>query len=186
MSNNKQVLKLIATDFISVNHYLAYRAVKGKAMSYKTKEAKDFQKKFEKYVAEQVKEQGWKTDLNPYQHYYADFVFYFPRTRMDSNNYYKVILDSLTDTELIWDDDDLCCERCLRTCIDNINPRIEITIYKTDFIGIFDNEDQLNDFEDRCKTCKRYGNNCSILRKAKEGRVQEEVNELACSKYKEK
>ena len=50
MKNDKQVLKLVITDFISVNHYLAYRTImkngKPMAMSYKTKEAKKFQEKF--------------------------------------------------------------------------------------------------------------------------------------------
>ena len=43
---DKQELKLVITDFISVNHYLAYRTVmkngKPMAMSYKTKEAKNY------------------------------------------------------------------------------------------------------------------------------------------------
>ena len=42
------VLKLVINDFISVNHYLAYRAIvkngKPMAMSYKTQDAKKFQK----------------------------------------------------------------------------------------------------------------------------------------------
>ena len=80
-NKEKQVLKLVITDFISVNHYLAYRAIikngKPMAMSYKTPEAKKFQENFTEYVKEQAKIQNWETDLNPFQHYYVDAVFYF-------------------------------------------------------------------------------------------------------------
>lgn len=188
-NKEKQVLKLVITDFISVNHYLAYRTIlkngKPMAMSYKTKEAKKFQEKFEEYIREQVKIQGWITDPNPMQHYYVDSYFYFPRVDMDANNYYKVNLDSITETGLIWKDDNVVCERVQRIMYDVKNPRIELIIYPVDYIGIFDNQEQLCGFEDKCKTCKRYSRNCSIFNKAKEGRIQEEINDdFVCSKYK--
>lgn len=183
------ILKLTITDFISVNHYIAYRTImkngKPMAMSYKTKEAKDFQKRFEQYIKEQVKIQNWDVPVNPAQHFYVDAVFYFPRLDMDANNYFKVQLDSLTETGLIWVDDNVVCERVQRIYYDSSNPRIEFTIYSVDYIGIFDNQEQLNEFEDKCKTCSRYKRNCSILKKAKEGRIQEEIQDLYCSKYKE-
>lgn len=185
----KTELKLIITDFISVNHYLAYRAIikngKPMAMSYKTKEAKKFQENFTKYVREQVKEQNWITDLNPFQHYYVDAVFYFPRIDVDCNNYWKVAFDSITDSGVVWADDNMACERVIKVMYDPENPRIEYTIYKTDFIGIFDNQNQLYYFEDKCKTCNRYKRNCSILNKAKKGIIQKEINDLKCDKYKE-
>lgn len=183
----KQVLKLVVNDFISVNHYLAYRAIiknkKPMAMSYKTKEATEFQKKFTEYVIQQAKEQNWITDPNPMQHYYVDAVFYFPRLDVDCNNYWKVAFDSITDSGVVWVDDNMACERVLKVMYDAKNPRIEYTIYKTDFIGIFDNQEQLDCFEEKCKTCKRYARNCSILNKAKEGRIQEEITDLECLKY---
>ena len=73
--NNTPTLKLTVKDFISVNHYLAYRTVtkngRAMAMSYKTAEAKKFQKDFIEYVKKQATEQGWITDPDPMQHYYA-------------------------------------------------------------------------------------------------------------------
>lgn len=79
--NNNQTLKLTVKDFVSVNHYLAYRTVNkngcAMAMSYKTAEAKKFQKDFIEYVKKQATEQGWITDPDPMQHYYVDAVFYF-------------------------------------------------------------------------------------------------------------
>lgn len=185
----RQELKLIIEDFISVNHYLAYRTImkngKPMATSYKTKEAKDFQKKFEEYIREQVKIQNWNMPLNPAQHFYVDAVFYFPRIDMDANNYFKVSLDTITDTQLIWVDDNVVCERINRIYYDSANPRIELTIHPVEYIGIFDNQEQLSQFEDKCKNCKRYTRNCSILHKAKEGRIQEEIQNVVCSKYKE-
>lgn len=184
----KPVLKLTITEFISVNHYLAYRTIikngKPMAMSYKTKEAKNFQKKFEQYVKEQVKIQNWDLPVDSAQHFYVDAVFYFPRLDMDCNNYFKVSLDSLTNTGLIWADDNVVCERVQRIYYDSSNPRIEFTIYPVDYIGVFDNQEQLDEFEDKCKTCSRYKRNCSILKKAKDGRIQEEIQDGICNKYK--
>ena len=65
------------------------------------------------------------------------------------------------------------------------NPRVEITIRKVDYVGIFNNEEHLCGFEDKCKSCSRYKRNCKILRQAKEGRIQEEITDFVCSKYKE-
>lgn len=149
---------LTIDDFISVNHYLAYRAImkngKPMAMSYKTQEAKKFQTEFTEYVKRQAKEQNWETDPNPMQHYYVDAVFYFPRIDMDTNNYWKVAFDAITDSGVIWVDDNMACERVIKVLYDAKNPRIEYTIYKTNFIGIFDNIDQMNAFESTCKIAK--------------------------------
>ena len=133
----------------------------------------------------QAKELNWESDPIPMQHYYVDAVFYFPRIDMDTNNYWKVAFDAITDSGVIWVDDNMACERVIKVLYDAKNPRIEYTIYKTNFIGIFDNIDQMNAFESTCKNCKRYCRNCSILRKAKEGRIQEEIQNNVCSKYKE-
>ena len=187
--NNTQTLKLTVKDFVSVNHYLAYRTVtkngRAMAMSYKTAEAKKFQKDFIEYVKKQATEQGWITDPDPMQHYYVDAVFYFPRIDMDTNNYWKVVFDAITDSGVVWVDDNMACERVVKFLYDSENPRIEYTIYKTDFTGIFDSQEYLYEFENKCKSCKRYKRNCSLLRKAKEGRVQEEIKDMVCCKYKE-
>ena len=50
----------------------------------------------------------------------------------------------------------------------------------------FDNKEYLEAFEHKCNKCTRYKRNCSILKKAKEGRVQEYINKnLECNKFKE-
>ena len=150
------------------------------AMSYKTSEAIKYQKEFINYVKEEIRKQNYTLEPNKTQHFYIDAIFYFDRTDRDPNNYFKCMLDAITDTGLIWVDDNVTCERVQRIYYDSKNPRIELTIYPVDYIGVFDNASQLEQFESRCIGCSRYKRNCSILQKAKEGRVQEEINNGTC------
>ena len=186
----KKELRLISPIPPSVNHYLAYRAIikngKPMAMSYKTAEATKYQKEFTKYVEQEVKRQNWDLIPNKEQHFYVDCVFYFDRTNKDCNNYFKCMLDAITDTQLVWIDDNVVCERVNRIYYDNANPRIELCIYPVDYIGIFDNISQLEEFETNCVGCSRYKRNCSILQKAKEGHLQEDIVNCTCTKRKTK
>lgn len=174
----------------SVNHYLGTKIINknGKQMSimYETNEARKYKKQFKEYIEEQVKLQDWISSMDKTQHYYCDCVFYFDRIDKDPNNYFKCSLDAITETQLVWADDNTVCERVNRICYDSNNPRIEIDIYPVEYIGIFDSCEELNAFEEKCKTCTRYYRNCSLLRKAKEGRIQDEIKDLYCEKYKEK
>ena len=185
----KQSLRLTSPIPCSVNHYLGTRAIikngKPMAMVYETGDAKKYKKEFCEYIKEQVKIQNWIMSDNKTQHIYCDCVFYFDRTDKDCNNYFKLLLDSITESECVWIDDNVVCERVNRIYYDSLNPRIELTIYPVEYIGIFNNMDELNCFENKCKTCHRYKRNCSILKKAKEGRIQEEICCLECKKYKE-
>ena len=172
---------------MSVNHYLGWRGIiknkKPMAVSYKKPEALKYQKEFAEYVKKEVKKQGWEKSDNIFQHYYMDCIIYFDRIDKDANNVFKCLADAITDSGVVWIDDTQLCERVQRRCYDSKNPRIEITIYPCDYIGVFDNASQLEQFKSRCIGCKRYKRNCSILQKAKEGRIQEELNGLECSKY---
>lgn len=174
----------------SVNHYLAYRVVnkngRPMAMSYKTSEAIKYQKSFTEYVKQEVIKQNWELKPNTTQHFYIDAVFYFDRIDKDPNNYFKCCLDSITDTQMIWVDDNVTCERVQRIYYDPNNPRIELHIYPVDYIGIFDNEEELFMFQNKCKSCSRYDRNCSILNKALTGKIQEDICDKSCLKYKEK
>ena len=184
MSN---ILKLTSPIPPSVNHYLATRAIvkngKPMAMVYETKEAKEYKKWFTEYIKSEAQKQNWTSDLDPAQHYYCDCVFYFDRIDKDCNNYFKLLLDSITESQTIWTDDNVVCERVNRIYYDSDNPRIEIEIYPVDYTGIFDTKEELDDFEEKCKMCKRYKRNCSILKKAKEGRIQEEIEDFECAKF---
>lgn len=170
----------------SVNHYTANRAIvrNGKpiCIKYTTKESDKYKKEFCEYVKGQAKAQGWMLDENKYQHYYVDTVFYFDSASRDPNNYYKLILDAITDTGVVWIDDNITCERVQKILYDSDNPRIELYIHPVDYIGVFENASQLDKFiSSNCIGCKRYQRNCSILKKAKEAKVQIEIKENECS-----
>lgn len=183
-------LRLVCTIPPSVNHYMSYRAVirGGKALSipYKPKDTVQWQKYFMELVREEARRQGWTPDADPNRHYYVDSAFFFPETRMDANNYFKVMLDAITQTQLVWKDDNAACERVQGVWYDTENPRVELTIHPTDYIGIFRDMSQLREFTARCIGCTRYARNCSLLRRAKEGRIQGEILDGVCTKYKVK
>lgn len=174
----------------SVNHYLSYRAIikngKPTAISYASPETLKYKKEFKKYLEQEVKKQNWNWTPNKSQHFYVDAVFYFDQLKRDCNNYFKVLLDAITDTHLIWPDDNVVLERVERILYDNKNPRIELTIKPVEYIGIFDSSLQLENFVSRCVDCTRYSRNCSILKKAKIGRIQEEIDRLTCTKFKQR
>lgn len=181
-------LMLISPIPPSVNHYTAHRVVMKKggkplAVVYKTKEAVAYQSAFKDVVKAAVNEQGWKTNLDNPRHIYVEADFYMDKTHRDCNNTWKCLLDAITDTQLIWKDDDIVCERVNKIVYDAENPRVELCIHYVDYIGIFDNEDQLASFkENNCIDCKRYKRNCTILRKAIEGRIQGETDGYICTK----
>ena len=183
-------LKLVSPVSPSVNHYISTRVImkNGKPMSmvYKKPEAVKYQKEFTKYVKEQVEAQNWIMSDNKFQHYYMDCVFYFDKLGKDANNCFKCLADAITDAGCVWIDDTQLCERVQGVFYDSDNPRIEICIHPVQYHGIFTNASQLQDFENNCIGCSRYKRNCSILRKAKEGRIQEEIDgDYVCSKFKE-
>ncbi|MET3508299.1 RusA family crossover junction endodeoxyribonuclease [Halalkalibacter oceani] len=186
--NNK--LKLVSPIPVSLNHYLGHRAVckakgDGFVSVYTTKAAKNYQEKFTKYAKEEVKKQHWDIKKTENKHYVMECIFYFDQKGKDDQNHYKILSDCLNGIAYI--DDKNVIVRTKKVVYDNLNPRIEIEIYPVEYIGIFDNEEQLHNFESKCKTCNRYKRNCSILKKAKEGRIQPEINmeNLVCSTYKE-
>jgi Holliday junction resolvase RusA-like endonuclease len=187
------ILNLTSPIPVSVNHYIKPRTFitwKGKTpianvTMYETADAKAYKKKFKKYVEEQIKLQEYSLTPNKTQHFYIDCVFFFERTDQDPNNYFKLPLDAITETQLIWLDDNTTCERVNAIYYDSDNPRIEISIKPVDYIGIFPSVNDLNEFKEKCATCTRSKRNCSILNKAIEGRIQEEISNRVCNKYKQ-
>ena len=154
------------------------------AMSYKKPEALKYQKEFSEYVKKEVKKQGWIKSDNKSQHYYMDCIFYFDRVDKDANNSFKCLADAITDSNVVWIDDTQLCERVQGIYYDSENPRVEIIVHEVDYIGVFNNTSQLEEFESNCIGCNRYKRNCSILQKAKEGRIQSEICDGICSKRK--
>lgn len=185
----------------SVNHYLGYRVVKfnGKmtAASYETAEAKKYKKDFTQYVLDEVKAQEWELIPNKTQHFYVDCHFYFGRTDMDPNNYFKLPLDAITDSQAIWLDDNVTLERVQKLCYDTENPRIEMYIHPVDYIGIFDDPEWVAQFEERCQECFRWNNGrCTVYKDSLNGRIHGDVyrekvedpqqNPYVCGMYRKK
>lgn len=185
-----QELKLVSPMPPSVNHFTGRRTIikNGRPMSitYKKPDAVKYQKDFTEYVKNQAQTQGWIMSDNRYQHYYMDCVFYFDRTNRDANNAFKCLADAITDAGCVWIDDTQLCERVQGIYYDVQNPRVEICIKPVEYCGVFKDASQLDEFQSRCIDCSRYKRNCSILRKSKEGKIQEEIDEnYVCSKFKE-
>ncbi|MBQ8403129.1 MAG: RusA family crossover junction endodeoxyribonuclease [Clostridia bacterium] len=183
----KQYLYLTSPIPPSVNHYTAYRAIikcgKPLGIVYKTKESVAYQADFKKAVIKAVEEQGWETDLDNPRHFYVDADFYMDKKHKDCNNLWKCLLDAVTETQRVWSDDDIVCERVNKIVYDSDNPRVELYIHYVDYIGIFDNEAQLEEFKtNNCIGCKRYKRNCTLLKNAIDGRVQEEIDGVCCTK----
>jgi Holliday junction resolvase RusA-like endonuclease len=142
-------------------------------------------KQIQKEAMKQLKGQEWDYEKSKEIFLYMDTFIYFNRVGRDDDNIYKLLKDSLQ--KIVYENDSRVLVRTQKIVFDTSNPRVELHIHPVNFIGIFDNKDELEEFESNCKSCNRYGRNCSILNKAKEGRVQEEIDlELLCSKYEMK
>lgn len=184
-------LILVSPIPVSVNHYMCPRGFvvykNGKPTvqisMYTTSLAQYYKTNFAKYVKSEVAKQNWDIKPTETRHHFMDCTFYFPRIDMDEQNYYKIMCDSMN--KICYDDDHFILTSAKRIYYDNKNPRVEIDIYKTDYIGIFDNEEKLNEFIGNCEHCNRYKNNCSILNKAIRGNIQEEIINGSCTVFKE-
>lgn len=189
MSNS---LKLTIPIPPSINNdYMKPRAImthgKPMAMLYESKVAKDFKKSIVDMVKKEIKLQNFKTQLDKYTR--IEWTWYFARVNQDTNNYYKCMIDALTECDmLIWRDDNISANNDKRIYYDSSNPRVELNIYYEDWIGVFDNIELYNQFVfDNCNQCKRgLKGNCSIHSKALENKIQEEIDivNLTCSKKK--
>lgn len=202
IKNNKPILKLTSPIPVSVNHYMKPRGIlkwKGSkpfamAMMYETSEAKKYKKDFMKYINQEVKNQNWDRPIDSNTFFIIDSYFYFDRIDVDANNYYKIMLDAITDTQLIWKDDNITMERVQRIYYDKENPRIELLIYPADYIGIFDNVEDFNNFKNSyCNNCKRGSKigqkgGCSVFKSAIESRITNDIdlNTKECNKFKSK
>lgn len=156
--------------------------------SYRTKRAKDYFEWAKDYLKQAVEECGWEIDTTK-RHIYVDTVFYFQHTHMDANNHFKVLLDAINESGLVWEDDSLVCERVQGVYYDRDNPRVEMTIRFVEYRGIFQTaEDYAHFVAKRCASCRRDVNKCTILKDLVAGYCRQEVtaddNILSCQSYK--
>lgn len=183
------------------NDYMKPRGIWGKngkpmAMMYETGLAKKYKNKVVRLVKKEVLAQKFLRDDSKFVAVY--YTFFFPRTNMDTNNYYKCLVDAFTNSKIIWDDDNVSLMRDRRIYYDSKNPRLEVEIIHEDYIGIFDNEKDLQVFIGmncgRCTRGRKIGKKggCSIYKKALESRIQDDLHinfctgEKTCLKFKVK
>lgn len=187
--NNKFIIQYDVLP-ISVNNYLkpASRIVNGKPLSYlyETKEAKDFKHRFQAYLKREVKKQNWDLNQTTEGHWILECIFVQSRTNQDNNNYYKILCDSLTG--IVIDDDKNILVQTKRVMYDSKDPKFFAVLKPVEYIGIFKDKEQYGQFiESNCDGCKKDSSKCSLLKKAKEGRIQEDIkmdSNLICKKRK--
>jgi hypothetical protein len=149
-----------------------------------SKEGLEIKSKIQNETIKQLAAQDWDYEWTKENYIYQDCYIYMNRLGRDDNNIFKLLNDSLE--KIVYDNDSRVLTRTQRILIDSNNPRVEVIISQTPFRGIFKSEVHMNEFENNCKECKRYARNCSILNKAKEGRIQEEIIEFTCFKFNQK
>lgn len=141
----------------------------------------------EKQLQNQEWDYEWTEDKNNFL--FQDAHIYFSRRGRDDNNVYKLLNDSLE--KIVYDNDSRVLVRTQKILYDKNNPRMELVLSPVDYKGIFNREEEAEEFKNNCKSCTRYLNGrCSILNDSLVGTVREEVDSsedvLKCTKYKEK
>lgn len=174
---------------VSVNKYLApsiaYRG--GKAYPYmrETNEAKRFKEHYRNALKRKAREIGWDKSITSDGHWYLDCDFVQRRTDEDSNNYLKILMDSLTD--VIYEDDNNILPRVNRVMYNPKNPSFTIRLYRTEYLGLFENREARNELiQNQCISCRFYREgSCSILKSATKGKFVEEYDprENICFKF---
>lgn len=135
----------------------------------------------------QMQGQDWDYEYTKENYLYLDTVIYFNRKGRDDNNIYKLLNDTLEG--ICFENDSRVLVRTQKILYDTQNPRVEIKIHPVEYIGIFDSQQELDQFENKCQSCSRYlKGRCSILQDGKEARVRKEVDldSKTCISYKEK
>ncbi|HEY8892618.1 MAG TPA: RusA family crossover junction endodeoxyribonuclease [Clostridium sp.] len=151
------------------------------AMMYETAEAKKFKKNMVKLIKEEIIKQEFKFETKPY-FVMTEWTFFFPKTNMDSNNYFKTFLDAITNLNgLIWEDDNISMVKDANIYYDSENARAEVKIYASPRVGIFNDKSEYDTFVNTyCSKCKK-GNKiglkggCSVYKNAMESRIKEEI-----------
>lgn len=167
----------------------AYRDKSGKFVStgkrILTKQGRELKKVITMQSQQQSREQGWSKDELGDDYIYMDTVIYFNRKGRDSDNIYKALQDSMEG--VIYNNDSQVLVRTQRVMIDRENPRVEVTFTPVDFVGIFEDKADANDFVAKCMSCTRYRNGrCSIMQDSLEGVIRQEIEKQNCTEYKEK
>ena len=180
-----KTLHLISPLPPSVNNYLNYRVVKNGRKSfvqaYPSPQTVAYKNFFTNYVKDQVKEQEW---IRPEKGklVYVRCTFFLDRKRKDPNNFLKVPFDVLSQAG-VYIDDDIALPLADRLYIDTNNPRIEIEVFESDSIGVFDSQEDVDKFKSHnCNLCKKDSTKCTVFRRLLDNRIIPEVKDNICEK----
>lgn len=172
---------------MSVNDYLGKKVafVGGKTyvQVYETPKSKQYKKYMSLLLKRVMKDSNWITPSKN-EYVVVECVFYMDKRRKDADNHYKLLLDTLVENNIVLDDDAIL-PVTKDILIDTKNPRVEVRIYLSKKVGVFKDEYDYDTFiSNNCSNCKRFNRNCSILKKAMENRIQEEIDrdKLICTK----
>lgn len=149
-----------------------------------SKEGEIVKKAIIKFAKKQIIGQNWNYSYTKDHFIYMDVIIFFNRRGRDDTNLYKLLCDSLE--KIVYENDSRVLVRTQRIYYDKKNPRVEVSFTPVEYIGIFDDKEQLDKFENNCKNCSRYNRNCSLLQNAKDGFIQEEIENFICSSFKQK
>lgn len=128
--------------------------------------------------------------IDEFSHWYLDLTIYFPNTNRDSSNQFKTLQD--TCNNILWYDDKIILGRVMRTYYtynDNSPPRIECHLHPVEYVGIFDNPKEFNQFKDNCKPCIYWkGGSCKTFNSFLQYKILKEfdLENRVCKKYKTK
>lgn len=144
------------------------------------------------HARQQMEGQNWDYEWteNKNNFMYLDVDVYFPRKGRDADNIFKILHDSLEG--IVFEGDARVLPRVQRILFDKENPRVMVTLTPVEYVGVFDNKNDAEVFEDNCMSCSRYRKGrCSILLGSLAGEVLEEVefdedNVAECSEYRKR
>lgn len=132
----------------------------------------------------------WDYDWTKTGYVYQDAYITFARRGSDDNNLYKLLNDSLEG--IIYDNDSRVLVRTQKIVYNPEDPHIVLKLKPVEFVGVFDNIEQKNKFEDICEFggsngCSKYRNGkCSILKDLTNGTVREEYKDGKCFSFTER
>lgn len=171
----------------SNNDYLKpgiqYKGGKAYPYMYESKKSKDFKKYFRSCLQREILRQSWDRSKTSDGHWYLECSFTQSRINQDCNNYFKILLDSMTGYVIM--DDKNILPRVHKVTYNAKHPHFTIVLRKVEYIGLFSNEEKRQKFLEKCKDCRYFRDGqCAILKQISEGRenkyYQKNTNE--CNK----
>lgn len=177
----------------SVNKYMKPSATVDddgnvKAHLYETAESKSFKREYGEHLKRVAKHIKWDKKPTKDGFWILECTFIQKRTNEDNNNYYKILCDTLEEYGII-DNDKNILVRTERVLYNSKMPMFSIKLYKSEYIGVFEGQYQLNDFElKNCFKCSKDKSKCTIFKDSIKGKMRSEINllKLSCDKLKER